>query len=59
MECRSESPNILFAVLEVAQIREQVGEELGVVAIDLEIEEMEKRIQSPEEKEGGTGLQPV
>ncbi len=39
-----------------AQIRQQVREELGVVAIDLEIEEMEKRIKILEKKKEELGF---
>jgi len=39
-----------------AQIRQQVREELGVVAIDLEIEEMEKRIKVLEKKKEELGF---
>jgi hypothetical protein len=39
-----------------AQIRQQVREELGVMAMDLEIEEMEKRIKILEKKKEELGF---
>ena len=40
----------------VAQIREKVKEELGIIAIDMEIVEMEKRIQILRHKKEELGL---
>jgi hypothetical protein len=40
----------------VAQIREKVKEELGIIAIDLEIKQMEERIQVLRQKKEELGL---